>query len=217
MEYYDIRGRFTSDWACAELITDWTGIDVSKKEAYCPICGRSVTITPSITPCEFRIKSQKLADILWCALPNMLISQRFWNLYCQEKLTGIREVRKVRIFYRGKEIEEQYYYPLYHYSQKAIEYALKQNHKATYKTGCALCEHDSYNNEEKYRQYFNNIVEYDLFHVYDRPGRLYCNNRFVEFCSKYQIKNIAEYMVPSDTYLLEFCLKNKDRFHPRVF
>lgn len=212
MNYYEVQLHFSAKWASPDPYEDCYNIDHSQKEAYCPICGRGVTASKWVGPYCLYIRSRKLADVLWCGSPQFMVSERFLELFSKEGLTGIRDTQEMELYYRKQRIEERYYEPLLEYSQKCMEYAIKKNKDCTYKAGCALCETDDYYNVEKYNLYFDDTLEYDLFRIYDRPGRIYCTERFLEFCRKYQIKNIIGNMVPSDSYLYRFCVDNRDKF-----
>ena len=42
--------------------------------------------------------------------------------------------------------------------------------------------------------YFDNIRELDIFRIYEKPGEIYCNQIFYDFCKDYQLTNILEWM-----------------------
>lgn len=204
MEYYDVRLSFSGKWAIPHPYMECFNIDHTQKEAYCPLCGEPITGSVWVGPYNCYIQSRKLADVLYAGHPPILFSRRFLDLFEKEGLTGIRDVTEIHLFYRKKEIEERYYYPLFEYSQKVMEYAIQKNRNNSYRTGCALCEKDDFCNREKYHLYFDNQREYDLFRSYDRSGRIYCNDIFVEFCRKHKIQNIVEHMAAGETYLIEY-------------
>ena len=212
MNYYEVQLHFSEKWTSPDAYNDCYHIDHNQKWAYCPLCGRGLTGSKWVGPYRMHISSPKRPDVLWTACLDVLFSERFLELFEKEGLTGIRDTIEVEKYYRKQRIKERYFCPLFEYSQKGMDYAIKKNQELTFKTGCALCERDDYYNEEKYNLYFDDTLEYDLFKVYDRPGRIYCTERFLEFCRKYQIKNIVGNMVPSDTYLYAFCVDNEEKF-----
>ena len=40
--------------------------------------------------------------------------------------------------------------------------------------------------------YFTEAREFDIFRIYEQPGRLYCNQYFIDFCQQSNITNILE-------------------------
>ena len=204
MEYYSVEISFSRPWAIPHPYMECFNIDHTQKEAYCPLCGNPITGSVWVGPYNCYIQSLKLADVLYAGHPPILFSRRFLDLFEKEGLTGIRNVTEIHFFYRKKEIEERYYYPTFEYSQKTMDYALQKNRDNSYRIGCALCENDNFCNREKYNLYFDGHREYDLFRTYDRPGRIYCNDIFVEFCRKHRIQNIVEHLAAAGTYLIEY-------------
>lgn len=216
MEYYAVESSFLRPWAIPHPYMECFNIDHTQKEAYCPLCGKPITGSVWVGPYNCYIQSRKLADVLYAGHPPILVSRRFLDLFEKEGLTGIRDVTEIHLHYRKKEIEERYYYPLFEYSSKAVEYAIQKNRDNSYKTGCALCERDNYCNQEKYNLYFDGQREYDIFRTYDRPGRIYCTDIFVEFCRKHRIQNIVEHMAAGETYLVDYDLSKASlkKFQP---
>lgn len=217
MKYYAVQSSFLRPWAIPQPYTDCLNFDHAQKETYCPFCGAPITGSVWVGPYNCYIPSLKLADVLYGGCPSILLSRRFLDLFEKEGLTGIRDVTEIHLFYRKKEIEQKYYYPSFAYSQKTLDYATQKNRVNGYKTGCALCERDDYSNREKYSLYFDGQREYDIFRTYDRPGRIYCNDIFVEFCRKHKIQNIVEHMSAGETYLVEFDPVKKairEKFNP---
>ena len=199
MVYYRIDPElFGEKYAYATPYADCQNYDHNVKEAYCPLCGRAVGGSVWMGPYRLYVSSMKIPDVMYGVGFSMLISDRFKTAYESSTLHGVDSFQKYELFYRGKPIETDFFCPRIAYSSKKIEFAKAQNQNRIYDKSlpkCSLCRKSGNGRQDDgTRFYFDDIPEYDIFKIYEEPGKIYCSQKFLLFCQQSQFKNIVEYM-----------------------
>lgn len=161
------------------------------KEAYCPLCHRFVEGSVWEGPFSFYVRTLKLTDVLFPLAPvYMLVSDKFIDWFYQAGLTGIKSLKDCDIFYKKEKIKQKYYIPIFEYSGRAIPYAIQKNEERKSDKSLPRCSLCMNSNSEKDNLYFGSSKEFDVFKVYDRPGKIFCSEDFLKLCNAHQINNI---------------------------
>ena len=198
MNYYRIDPcLFGEYWAWGESITE-NPVFSEETAARCPLCGRMVQGRNWKGPYDIRLnKKSKIGDFIYGTPFNVLASQRFVDLFTMAGLKGIRVEQKVNLYYRKNLLTESYFLLEFEYSTKKVELAWELNkERKRDKTlpKCSLCKKNDDKHIRNYKEiYFTDAREFDIFRIYEQPGRLYCNQYFIDFCQQNNITNVVEW------------------------
>lgn len=197
MKYYKLRpDLFGQRRAYGSIYANCNRYDHTTKEAYCPLCGRSVAPSKWIGPYKVYLSSSKIPDILFGTCP-MLVSERVKDALGERMIRGIETYRKVEVFLHGKPLEINFYQIEISYSKKKILLARKLNEeRMNDKTlpKCSLCRSGNEPQKHFLQVYFDGERELDIFRIYEKPGQIYCNQVFYDFCQDHGFTNIIEWM-----------------------
>ena len=62
---------------------------------------------------------------------------------------------------------------------------------------CPLCMRSGNGAFDNWREiYFDDRIELDIFRIFEKRGRAYCNERFVTFCAENHFTNMIENCYP---------------------
>ncbi len=195
MKYYEIKADLFGDkWAYGMSCTDSPIFD-HKNAPTCPLCGAKVEGSPWSGPYDVKINKKKHGDFIYGVPSLFMASERFVNSFFAEDLKGIVSIQKINILCRKKPIEDTFFQLEIAFSGKKMEYAKAQNEKRKTDKSlprCSLCKKGNGVLDNWQEIYFNDEYEYDIFKIYERPGRYFCTQRFVDFCEENKFQNIIE-------------------------
>ena len=189
--YYIVKQNIHCKQVSVDTYEHCLNYNHQQKDAYCPLCHRFVEGSSWEGPYQFYVRSLNLTDVLFPLAPvYMLLSRRFVDSFYQAGLTGIKALKECEMFYKGEKIPQQYYIPIFEYSDKAKEYAMLKNEERKADKSlprCSLCMNP---HREKADLYFGGNKEFDVFKVYDRHGTIFCSEAFVLLCKELGVNNI---------------------------
>lgn len=197
MKYYKLRpDLFGRKWAYGTIYAHCNRYDHTIKDAYCPLCQRPVAASKWMGPYQIYFSSSKIPDIVFGNCP-MLVNGRVKEALIQSGIRGIEAFESVEVFLRGNAVEMDFYQIKIGYSQKKIALAKELNEARKVDKSlprCSLCKSGNEPKTQFSEVYFDNIRELDIFRIYEKPGEIYCNQIFYDFCKDYQLTNILEWM-----------------------
>ena len=197
MKYYKLNpDLFGRRWAYGMIYADCNRYDHQTKEAYCPLCGRAVGGSKWIGPYRIYLSSSKIPDFVFGSCP-MLVNGRVKDAFIENGLLGIGAFASIEVFYSGKPANQPFYRIEIGYSQKKIALAKELNDARKSDKSlprCSLCKSGNDPQNHFWKVYFDGERELDLFRIYEKPGEIYCNQVFYDFCKENQFTNILEWM-----------------------
>ncbi len=197
MQYYKIDPElFGNQWAYALPYTNCLNYDHNKQEAYCPLCKRGVGGSIWLGPFKVYLSSSKIPNIIYGTNFDILWDKSTVEKFKKSQLRGIDFFQNFEVFYRGKQIDMLYFAPVFAYSNKKLSYAKRLNEQRQQNKSLPKCSLCMRSNGRLSELYFDDVYEYDIFKIYERPGELFCNDRFKRFCEDNAISNILEFMKP---------------------
>ena len=197
MQYYKIDpDRFGKKWAYALPYTNCLNYDHNKKEAYCPLCKRAVGGSVWLGPFKVYLSSAKTPNVMYGTNFDVLWDKSTVEKFQKTQLRGIDSFQSFEVFYKGKKTDLLYWAPVFAYSNKKLSYAKELNEQRKQDKSLPKCSLCKKTNNRFYDIYFDDVDEYDIFKIYERPGELFCNERFKQFCEDNAISNILEFMKP---------------------
>lgn len=197
MKYYKLRpDLFGRRWAYGTIYADCNRYDHSIKDAYCPLCNRPVAPSKWIGPYRIYLSSKKVPDMVFGSCP-MLVSARVKDAFIESGLLGIIAFEPIEVFLGGKPVNSPFYRIDINYSQKKIALAkelneARKNDKTLPK--CSLCKSGNEPRTQFAEVYLDGERELDIFRIYEKPGQIYCNQVFYDFCQDHGFTNIIEWM-----------------------
>ena len=201
MRYYEIKPhKFGELWAYGEVYYNCLNFDHSIKPKVCPMCGRDLEGSKWLGPYNIMVNKKKMGDFIYGVPDLFLCSERFYNAYLQADLKGIDEFTEMNLFYRGKKVEAKYYQISIGYSMKKFAYAKERKEQRKFDKSiprCPLCMRSGNGAFDNWRElYFDDQIELDIFRIFEKRGRAYCNERFVTFCAENHFTNMVENCYP---------------------
>ena len=199
MQYYRIDPElFGLKWAYGTPYADSGNYDYTKPRKVCPLCGTRVDGFNWLEPHNIKLGHKRWGDFKFGAPRGYLCSDQCKNLIQQCGIKGIEEFMPVNTFYKKNcPTEQPYYLMKIAYSNKKYDYAVQQNERRKYDKSlpkCSLCKRSGNGKLDNFKEiYFNDQDEYDIFQVYEKPGRVYCNERFIQFCKVHGLTNMVEW------------------------
>lgn len=77
----------------------------------CEECGNYLTMLKWLPPFNIKVSKNFLGDFIFGTYPGFIVSSKFKSLYEKAGLSGIIEFNSVTLYYEGKHLEVEYYYP----------------------------------------------------------------------------------------------------------
>ena len=77
----------------------------------CEECGSFLTMLEWLPPYEVKLSKGRLGDVVFGTYSHFLVSEKFKELYYNNRFTGILKFEPVRMYQKGRHIMEKYYYP----------------------------------------------------------------------------------------------------------
>lgn len=77
----------------------------------CEECGSFLTGLEWLPPLDVKLSRGKVGDVIYGTFDHFIVSERFKELYYENKFQGIHSFDPVTMYQRGKLILEKYYYP----------------------------------------------------------------------------------------------------------
>ena len=141
-----------------------------------------------------------MGDFIFGVPSLFLCSERFYNAYLQTDLKGLDEFTEINLFYRGKKVEAKYYQVSISYSMKKFAYAKERKEQRKFDKSiprCPLCMRSGNGIFDNWREiYFDDQIELDIFRIFEKRGKTFCNERFVTFCAENHFTNMIENCYP---------------------
>ncbi len=77
----------------------------------CEKCGSFLTMLEWLPPFEVKLSKGKLGDVIFGTYNHFIVSEKFKELYFENKFTGITKFEPVILYHKGNKINDKYYYP----------------------------------------------------------------------------------------------------------
>lgn len=144
----------------------------------CRECGNILTNREWLSPYEIKVSKKKLGDVIYGTWNHFIVSQKFKDIYEQNNCTGITSFNRVIIYFRGKQLDEKYYYTKLILSEVKTN-LIKSNVKIDKQDRCNTCQLGSANLDSIDRLIFENeeIITEDIFATMILPGHLIFSER----------------------------------------
>lgn len=198
MKYYKIDpDLFGAEWAYGEVYSQCIRYDPSVRPVTCPLCGRDIEGSRWVGEYNVMVSRKKLGDVIYGVPDLLLVSERFVALCKQNHIRGITQFTEVSLFYRGKKLDTRYFQATIGYSMKKLAFAKEQNRKRMSDKSlpkCSLCMKSGNGAKDDWKQrYCTGEPDADIFKIYEKKGRFFCDQVFVDFCKENKITNIIDY------------------------
>lgn len=214
MRFYVLEsegGRFGTKWAYADVLDPQNTEDIGPR---CPVCGKTVGSLVWLPPHRIKLSSakpRKWGDFLWGAGFSLMVSERFKNIYEEERLQGIVHfgsspeiVRMgtkktadlapqpptyclVQINWDGAAMDERASGVVAQYPQKPECPYCRQSGRGRLRQKGIILEVGSWRGD-------------DIFHARGAAGIL-VSERFKEIAERYQLRNV--HLIPAERYAYE--------------
>lgn len=207
--YVSDMHKFNDDfYAYGEQLYDEINQGAAEK---CTTCKGTTSLLKWLPPYDIRLSKKKIGDFIFGSYINPIVSERFVKLYKSEGLTGIKSFHKASLYYRKKEISENYF----HAEIEGI-YAFLDQKKMVFdfRADCPECQigHSelrsidgvSFLKPDKIKLdiFFNQCLGYSQF---------FMSIKLVNLIKKHQITNIN--CTPSESFVMDLYNFGKNSCH----
>lgn len=144
----------------------------------CEECGSFLTMLQWFSPYEIKLSKGTLGDIIFGTYSHFIVSEKFKELYCKNRFSGVSTFKPVVLYQKGRRVTEKYYYP---------NIILNNIHIDIEKSGivfdrfeeCSTCQKAGRIIKKIKGLYFSNEekVEYDIFCTKMLPGDILFSKR----------------------------------------
>jgi hypothetical protein len=196
----------TYKWSLSEFWTYYYFSESMKfgSAKHCPTCGGAVSAKEHLSPLEFELecKDRGFGDIAFGAMDDVIVSQRFRNLWEAEGLTGITEFTPTTItsVKRCKKFSgdpPSYFLAKFVWSSALINEAASQ-FKRPHPIKCDVCRDGIINGYDRIEFYTETLEDFDVFHPVRLRGLKVVSERYKEFKERNKITNSL--LVPCEVY-----------------
>lgn len=175
----------------------------------CPACDRPLSMLPLMPPIRVELEAwgKGFGDIAFGSVNELLVSERFWELYLASGLTGLSDVGQVKVLKvvarkRQRESVPNYRCCRVTRSRTAIDLS-KSGLDLDPPKVCSECrlggiikrtqrviiEKSSWSGE-------------DIFYARGLPGRIIVSQKFKDFCDLNQISNCL--LIPAEEFSIDY-------------
>lgn len=77
----------------------------------CEECGSFLTDLEWLPPLEVNLSKGKVGDVIFGTIKHFIVSEKFMNLYAENRFKGILSFESVTLYQKGAKLSAAYYYP----------------------------------------------------------------------------------------------------------
>lgn len=146
---------------------------------YCKECGTPLTMLEWLPPYEIKVSKKVLGDFIFGTFTHFIVSAKFKELYEQHKMSGIKSFSPVKIYYKGKLLDNEYYYPKIVLSNAKVD-LVKSRLKFEGYEECDTCQKAGRVIKDMKGLCFENddSIKEDIFFTIMLPGDVLVSERF---------------------------------------
>lgn len=207
MRFYVLEsegGRFGTKWAYADVLDPYHTEAIGPR---CPGCGETVGSLVWLPPHRIKLSSakpEKWSDLLWGAGLDLMVSERFKQIYEQEELRGVvrfwpfAEIARMGTKKAGDLTPKT---PHYYHVEIVWDGANLDDVVSGIVRRRVNCEYCRSGYIERYEGIMiepGSWRDVDIFKARGLPGVIIVSERFAEVASKHKFRNVQ--LIPADKY-----------------
>jgi hypothetical protein len=204
MKFFVLQNPKTDE---GSAVTDFVPVDGSRlgEAPRCPICGQFVGMLPLLPPVRIELEAwgADFGDIAFGPADEILVTERFWELYQASGLTGLLDVgpaEVVKAKFHGKARQSTPQYRCCRVAQGRA--AINDAKSGLEKAGVQACEECRQGGIIKRTKRVvlepDSWSDEDIFFARGLPGIILVSEKFQQLCEKSQVSNC--WLAPAEEF-----------------